>query len=95
MLSDDGYVVVAQKGRSAAHHFVEHGSQRVQVCSRRHLAAHSLLRGHVGDRAHHHAFGSQSGAVHSDCETEVSNLGDSILSEPDVSRLEITMDDAS
>jgi len=47
VLTDYGYRVVTQEGRTARDHFVQHGSQRVQVGLWGDFPAHGLFRRHV------------------------------------------------
>ena len=53
-----------------------------------------LLRWHVRNRAHHHAFGGEPGPVDGHRQAEVADLGHTVTSEPNVTRLQVTVDNA-
>ena len=58
------------------------------------LAAHGLLRRHVGHGAHHHSLFGQTGTVQGHRQPEIADLGDAIGGDPNVSRFQIAVDDA-
>ena len=64
MLADNGNVIIAQEGRPPRHHLIEHRSQRIQVGLRHYLSASGPFREHVADRADHHLFLRETGAVY-------------------------------
>ena len=94
VLRDDGHGLVADEGRAAADHLVEHAAERVEVAGGRRLAAHRLLRRHVARRADHHPGLRQPRAVERHRQAEVADLGDAAAVEPDVARLQVAVDDA-
>src|SRR5438309_8994982 len=53
-----------------------------------------LLRGHIGHRSNHHAGLGEAGAIQGDGESKVTELRGSVPCEPDVTRLEVAVDDA-
>ena len=95
VLRDHAHRIVAQEGRPARQHLIDHAAQGVEVAARIRLPSEGLLRRHVGDRAEHHAFHRQPRAIESDGEAEVAELGGAVLGEPDVAGLEIAVDDAA
>ena len=86
--------LLAHEGRAAAHHLVEHRPQGVEVGLRRHVPTHRLLRRHVVHRSHHHPRLRETGAVESNCQTEVADHGPAVLGQPDIPGLEIAVNDA-
>jgi hypothetical protein len=75
-------------------HPVEDDPERVDVGRRRHLFALRLLGRHVRGRSHQGArIGERIGAGHAG-DTEVGDLGATLLVEDDVRRLQVTMDQA-
>ena len=95
MLRDDADGVVAEEGRAAGHHLVEHRAERVQVAASIERPAECLLGWHVGDRADDHALLGETGAVEGDGETEVAELGLALLAEPHVAGLQVPVDQAA
>jgi hypothetical protein len=94
VLGDDGDGLIAHKGRTPGDHLVEHRPKGVKIRSRRHPSTHGLLRRHVRDGSHHHAGLGETGAVEGKREPEVAKFGGAVGGEPDVSRLEVAVDDA-
>ena len=95
VLRDDRHRVVAQEGRPAGHHLVEHRAERVEVAARLGRPAESLLGRHVRDRPHHHALDGETRAVARHGQPEVAELGGAVGGEPHVARLHVAMDDAA
>ena len=92
MLAYDGHRVVSQEGRPSRNHLIEHGAKGVKVRPGRDVAAHGLLRRHVGDGTHHHAFSGKAGTVQGHRQAEVADLGDAILGH--ISRFQVPVDDS-
>ena len=95
VLADDGDDVVAQEGRPAGHHLIQHGSQGVEVAAGVGCAAQRLLRRHVGYGAQHHAGLGDPRPVYRHGQAEVAQLGGAVLGEPDVAGLQVAVDDAT
>ena len=95
VLADDADRVVAEEGRAAGDHLVEHRAERVEIAARVGRAAERLLGRHVGDGADHHALHRHARAVDGDGEAEVAERGVAVGVEPDVAGLEVAVDDAA
>jgi hypothetical protein len=94
VLRDHRHRGVAEDGWTPGHHLVEHGTQRVEVAARVGRATHRLLRRHVRDRTDQHPLLREPRLVERHREPEVAQLRGPVAREPDVSGLEIAMDDA-
>ena len=95
VLRDDRHGVVAAERRAAGDHLVEAHPEGVEVAARVGRAPHGLLRRHVGHRAHHHALLGDARAILGDGQAEVSERRAPVLTEPDVARLQVAVDDAA
>src|SRR5438552_13494011 len=93
VLADDRDRFVADEWWSPADHLVKHGTKRVEVGLRTYCAAQGLFRRHVAHGANHHPCLGEPAAVNGNGETEVTDIGNTGSRQPDVSGLEVAVDD--
>ena len=93
VLGDDGSGGIALERRTAGDQLVEHRTKAVEVGLRGNFLAKRLLRRHVPVGADHHPVGGEAGLVKGDGEAEVADLRIALGGEPDVARLEVTVND--
>ncbi len=87
--------VVADEGRPAGDHLVEHRAEGVEVRLWGALPAKRLLRRHVSHGPQHHPVLREPGAVEGDRQSEVANLGRAVGGDEDVGGLEVAVDEAA
>src|SRR6185436_2816528 len=94
MLRYDRNELIAHKRRPSGDCFVQQHSQRVKIASGFSRTPQHQLGRHINYSADQRAFESDPGKIRAHRQSEITELGCSILREPDVSRLQIAMNDA-
>ncbi len=86
---------IGLEGQLPGDHLIEHYAKRINIRSRRALAAHAHFRGHVRGRPHHRAAGGQTGKCQHLGDAEVGQHWLAVLYEHNVGRFDIPVHHAA
>ena len=82
------------KRRLSGDHLVKHDAQRPDVTAAVGLLSSRLLRRHVGGRAQDSTAVRQPAVIRDNCQAEIHDLGVASCREQDISRCDVSVDDA-
>ena len=93
VLRDDRDGIVAEERRAAGHQLVEQRPEGVQVRAGVRRPPQRLFRRHVAHGADHHTGHREARTVECDGQPEVAEPGRAVRRQPDVRRLQVTVND--